>query len=150
MKGCAWTEKTEPLVNFYVYAQTFIHSLYFIYVCKINARTHVKIRWRLFVTYRALFDIWLEKILSLKSRTFSPNDIYLYLSCGEWRSKGTGKSVMFRTFFLHQNRLLTSQGLSLWRKMQISSSSGLFVLFIRLFKVILYQSVMWIKAWPFY
>ena len=33
-------------LNFYVYAQTFIHSLYFIYECKINALTHVKIRWR--------------------------------------------------------------------------------------------------------
>ena len=121
-------------LNFYVYAQTFIHSLYFIYECKINARTHVKIRWR-FVTYGALFDLWFEKILSPKSRTFSPNDIYPYLSCGEWRSKGTGKSVYVSNFFLHQNRLLTSQGFSLWRKMQISSSSGLFVLFIRLYKV---------------
>ena len=44
MKGCAWTQKTEPSLNFYVYAQTLMHSLYFIYVRKINARTHVKIR----------------------------------------------------------------------------------------------------------
>ena len=45
MKGCAWTQKTEPSLNFYVYAQTLMQSLYFIYVRKINARTHVKGAW---------------------------------------------------------------------------------------------------------
>ena len=77
--------KIEPSLNFYVYGQTFIHSLYFIYVRKINARTHVKITrlWKptlrcLSHTGHCLIFDW--RVLSPKSRTFSPNDIYLYLS----------------------------------------------------------------------
>ena len=48
---------------FYVYAQTFIHSLYFIYVRKINVRTArknyatVETNLKVFFTYRALFDL---------------------------------------------------------------------------------------------
>ena len=41
MKGCAWTQKTEPSLNFYVYVQTLMHSLYIIYVRKINARLRI-------------------------------------------------------------------------------------------------------------
>ena len=106
--------KIEPSLNFYVYAQTFIHSLYFIYVRKINARTHVKIKRRWKPTLRCLsrtghrliFD-W--RVLSPKSRTFSPNDIYLK----NGGRKGLANQFMFRTFFLHQTRLLTSRGSSL-------------------------------------
>ena len=103
--------KIEPSLNFYVYGQTFIHSLYFIYVRKINARTHVKITrlWKptlrcLSHTGHCLIFDW--RVLSPKSRTFSPNDIYPYLSCGEWRSKGTGKSVYVSNFFSSSKSLV--------------------------------------------
>ena len=55
--------KIEPSLNFYVYAQTFIHSLYFINVRKINARTArknyatVETYLKVSVTYGALFDL---------------------------------------------------------------------------------------------
>ena len=55
--------KIKPSLNFYVYAQTFIHSLYFIYVRKINVRTArknyatVETNLKVSVTYGALFDL---------------------------------------------------------------------------------------------
>ena len=55
--------KIKPSLNFYVYAQTFIHSRYFIYVRKINVRTAsknyatVETNVKVFFTYRALFDL---------------------------------------------------------------------------------------------
>ena len=97
--------KIEPSLNFYVYAQTFIHSLYFINVRKINARTHVKITWLWKPTLRCLshtghcliFD-W--RVLSPKSRTFSPNDIYLYLSlCRMAVERDWRISLCFGLFF---------------------------------------------------
>ena len=105
--------KIEPSFNFYVYAQTFIHSLYFINVRKINARTHVKITrlWKptlrcLSHTGHCLIFDW--RVLSPKSRTFSPNDIYLKNGVErDWRI-----SLCFGLFSLHQTRLLTSRGLS--------------------------------------
>ena len=111
--------KIEPSLNFYVYGQTFIHSLYFIYVRKINARTHVKITrlWKptlrcLSHTGHCLIFDW--RVLSPKSRTFSPNDIYLYLSlCRMAVERDWRISLCFGLFFLHQTRLLTSRGLSL-------------------------------------
>ena len=97
--------KIEPSLNFYVYGQTFIHILYFIYVRKINARTHVKITRRWKPTLRCLshtghcliFD-W--RVLSPKSRTFSPNDIYLYLSlCRMAVERDWRISLCFGLFF---------------------------------------------------
>ena len=123
--------KIEPSLNFYVYAQTFIHSLYFIYVRKINARTHVKITrlWKptlrcLSHTGHCLIFDW--RVLSPKSRTFSPNDIYLK----NGGRKGLANQFMFRTFFSSSDSLVDESSL-----IQISSSSGLFVLVIRLYKV---------------
>ena len=124
--------KIKPSLNFYVYAQTFIHSLYFIYVRKINVRTArknyatVETNVKVFFTYRALFDLWSEKIVSPKSRTFSANDIYLK----NGGRKGLANQFMFRTFFSSSDSLVDESSL-----MQISSSSGLFVLVIRLYKV---------------
>ena len=99
--------KIKPSLNFYVYAQTFIHSLYFIYVRKINARTHVKITrlWKptlrcLSHTGHCLIFDW--RVLSPKSRTFSPNDIYLK----NGGRKGLANQFMFRTFFSSSNSLV--------------------------------------------
>ena len=106
--------KIEPSVNFYVYAQTF-NIASFIYVRKFNARTRVEITRRWKPTLRCpsrrghcLIFNW--RVLSPKSRTFSPNDIYLYLSL--WRmavERDWRISLCFKFFFLHQIRLLTSQ-----------------------------------------
>ena len=119
--------KIERSLNFYVYGQTFIHSLYFIYVRKINARTHVKITrlWKptlrcLSHTGHCLIFDW--RVLSPKSRTFSPNDIYLK----NGGRKGLANQFMFRTFFSSSDSLVDESSL-----MQISSSSGR----IRLYKV---------------
>ena len=115
--------------------RSYIASILFTCV-KLTHVRHVKITrlWKptlrcLSHTGHCLIFDW--RVLSPKSRTFSPNDIYLK----NGGRKGLANQFMFRTFFLHQTRLLTSRGLSLWRKMQISSSSGLFVLVIRLYKV---------------
>ena len=100
--------KIKPSLNFYVYAQTFIHSLYFIYVRKINVRTArknyatVETNLKVFFTYRALFDLWSEKIVSPKSRTFSANDIYLK----NGGRKGLANQFMFRSFFSSSNSLV--------------------------------------------
>ena len=92
--------KIKLSLNFYVYAQTFIHSLYFIYVRKINVRTArknyatVETNLKVSVTYGALFDLWLESTKPQITHVFSE----WYLS-EEWRSKGTGESVYVSNFF---------------------------------------------------
>ena len=107
--------KIEPSLNFYVYTQTFIHSLYFIYVRKINARTHVKITRLWKPTLRCLphtgFD-W--RVLSPKSRTFSPNDIYLK----NGGRKGLANQFMFRVFFSSLNSLVDESRFILMTLMQ--------------------------------
>ena len=100
--------KIEPSPNLYVYAQRFIHSLYFITnVRKINARTHVKITRLWKPTLRCLSHMghclildW--RALSPKSRTFSPNDIYLK----NGGRKGLANQFMFCTFFSSSNSLV--------------------------------------------
>ena len=95
--------KIEPSLNFYVYAQTFIHSLYFIYARKINARTHVKITRLWKPTLRCLSHMGFDwRVLSPKSRMFSPNDIYLK----NGGRKGLANQFMFRTFFSSLNSLV--------------------------------------------
>ena len=111
--------KIEPSLNFYVYTQTFIHSLYFIYVRKINARTHVKITrlWKptlrcLSHTGHCLIFDW--RVLSPKSRTFSPNDIYLK----NGGRKGLANQFMFRVFFSSLNSLVDESRFILMTLMQ--------------------------------
>ena len=142
--------KIEPSLNFYVYAQTFIHSLYFINVRKINALTHVKIRWRWKPTLSCssptghclIFDS--RTVLSPKSRTFSLNDIYPYLSCGEWRSKGTGKSVYVSNFFSSSKSLVDES-----RLIFMAQHANIFIIgsLCSIYKAV---QVMSIKAWPLY
>ena len=113
MKGCGWTQKLNPRSTFTAtHKPLYIAS--FIFVRKINARTRVKItrRWKptvrcLLPTGHCLIFNW--RVLSPKSRTFSPNDIYLYLSLWGMAVERDWRISLFRTFFLHQTRLLTSQ-----------------------------------------
>ena len=111
MKGCAETQKLNPRSTFTSMRKRLYIASILLTCVKLTHVRHVKITrlWKptlrcLSHTGHCLIFDW--RVLSPKSRTFSPNDIYPYLSCGEWRSKGTGKSVYVSNFFSSSKSLV--------------------------------------------
>ena len=111
MKGCAETQKLNPRSTFTSMRKRLYIASISLTCVKLTHVRHVKITrlWKptlrcLSHTGHCLIFDW--RVLSPKSRTFSPNDIYPYLSCGEWRSKGTGKSVYVSNFFSSSKSLV--------------------------------------------
>ena len=138
MKGCGWTQKLNPRSTFTAtHKPLYIAS--FIFVRKINARTRVKITRRWKPTLRVCYlqgIVWslIGEYSALNHALFHRMISTFIWAYEEWRSKGTGESVCFELFFFIK-LACWRVNLSLWRKMQIRSSSGLFVLFSRLHKV---------------
>ena len=145
-------KKLNPLSTFTsTHKLSYIASILFTCVkFRINALTHVKIRWRWKPTLSCssptghclIFDS--RTVLSPKSRTFSLNDIYPYLSCGEWRSKGTGKSVYVSNFFSSSKSLVDES-----RLIFMAQHANIFIIgsLCSIYKAV---QVMSIKAWPLY